>query len=208
MLGLPISTRCLSTGMPWCASTRQRAPSGARSTAGMTLAWGTCSHEKPLSARHSHFEIRVEPTSTSARYREIPGDTYLACARIGGAGALANAISTSGKDGVRPPAWAIAHTRAIAPTPAPPSPLAASHAPSAGRSVRVGECRVRDLSDLACARGRSDPRPSVQAAVRRRADQLGPRGSGWIRSRVDQPIGSWTSSGSATASSPTSLALK
>jgi len=30
----------------------------------------------------------------------VPGDTYQACAVIGGAGALANAISTSGKDGV------------------------------------------------------------------------------------------------------------
>jgi hypothetical protein len=32
----------------------------------------------------------------------VPGDTYQACAVIGGAGALANAISTSGKDGVPP----------------------------------------------------------------------------------------------------------
>jgi hypothetical protein len=30
----------------------------------------------------------------------VPGDTYAACAVIGGAGSLANAISTSGKDGV------------------------------------------------------------------------------------------------------------
>ncbi|HXU03436.1 MAG TPA: Ig-like domain-containing protein, partial [Polyangia bacterium] len=32
----------------------------------------------------------------------VPGDTYQACAVIGGAGALANSISTSGKDGVPP----------------------------------------------------------------------------------------------------------
>jgi hypothetical protein len=30
----------------------------------------------------------------------VPGDTYQTCAQIGGAGALANTLSASGKDGV------------------------------------------------------------------------------------------------------------